>query len=139
MTSILNPDVVRYDGPLMNSGDANPDVIRYGGPMMNSGGTDWSGEVAAALNDFHTRPTAANLSRVHRAVNAYQINVTILDEPFLDEIRALTATESESNGTGVTAGMFRRDGVHLAGMTLPYAGLAAVALAVWLAMKGRRK
>ena len=96
---------------------------------------DYSGKVALAFQAFHAHPTQANLDALHHAVNEYQIYVTVLDEPFLDEIRALRATE----GPSVAGSMFTSKGLRLGTMTLPWAGVGAVALAVFLAMKGRRR
>ena len=55
---------------------------------------DYSAAIASALNAYHAHPNQANLDAVYAAVNAYQVNVGFLDDAFLDEIRALQATEA---------------------------------------------
>lgn len=108
---------------------------------------DYSAALSHAQAAFQQHPTQTNLNRLYDAVNAFQVNVTLLDQPLLDEFRALVATEAEvtdpgslhTGGAGAAQAMFQKDGLHVNGMTLPWVGLVAVAGAIYLAWKGRGK
>lgn len=102
---------------------------------------DYSAALSHAQAAFQQHPTQRNLDALYDAVNAFQVNVTLLDQPLLDEFRALVATEAEFVGppAPVKVDMIQKDGLHVNGMTLPWAGLVAVAGAIYLAWKGRGK